>query len=826
MDIKAIFVKTSKGDDETTSKTSHLYGDIKRVMGLVDNKSTVAELTKRAAPSLRESMEEMLQKLLDSGFIQENGKVGSALKISIPTMTTNKAGFQSKDADEELDFTGTVRAPDADEQVRLEAAAKVRAEDEAARIRAEQEAARISAELAAAEAKARHEAEAKARTEVEVARLKAEQEVARVRAERAAVEAKARAEAEAARLKAEQEAARIRMEREAAHARVRAEAEARLKAEQEAAQVKMRAEADAARLKAEQEASRIKADLEVARARERTEAQTKARAAAEAARLKAGQEAAQAKAYAAIEAARIEAEQKEARILAELAAAQAAEKMEAEARIKAQSDVEEAAEKSLPPEQSAEDGAPQTQQDEQTSKLAQAQAKVWADAEQRARAQVVAQAKHGEVKSAAQQDTKEPQPDAVHRVRKIRKPLPWGKVGVSLAALLLAAVIFLPYVWPMQSYVAKIEHELSMHLQQPVSIGTLQITLLPQPKMELQNVSVGGNDELRADKIALTFGVASLFAQAKKISIIEIENLTFSAKSFSETLPWLQAVGSLANYPVTRLVLQHVHVSEAGLDVPVMQGSIDFNRRGNLVKAVLSSADGKLSAELRPQQSYWQISLSVRDSALPLLPQINFNELNMNGTVDGLAASFKEIDGYLYGGRMTGSVRLAWQNGWQMQGQLNVKNMDLQNMLPQFGIVGKLDGDTKLTMRGEALSLLTKAPRLDGKFVVKNGLINKIDMVELAMTPGRQETSGGRTHFDELGGTLLADTDGQHLRQIRISAGVMSARGYLDVAPGKQPSDKKLTGRMDVDLKMRAEMGSVPLLVTGTVAEPVLRAGR
>ena len=74
MDKKIIFVKTRKGEDETQSKTSHLYGDLKRVLGLMDNKSTVAELTKRAAPSLRDSFEDMLQKLVEDGFIQDQEK--------------------------------------------------------------------------------------------------------------------------------------------------------------------------------------------------------------------------------------------------------------------------------------------------------------------------------------------------------------------------------------------------------------------------------------------------------------------------------------------------------------------------------------------------------------------------------------------------------------------------------------------------------------------------------------------------------------------------------------------------------------------------------
>ena len=61
MDSKITFIKTSKGEDESNRITNYLSSEIKRVFCLIDNKSTVKELMKRAAPSLRESLEYMLQ---------------------------------------------------------------------------------------------------------------------------------------------------------------------------------------------------------------------------------------------------------------------------------------------------------------------------------------------------------------------------------------------------------------------------------------------------------------------------------------------------------------------------------------------------------------------------------------------------------------------------------------------------------------------------------------------------------------------------------------------------------------------------------------------
>ncbi|CAH1904733.1 conserved hypothetical protein [Candidatus Nitrotoga sp. HW29] len=84
MDSKIIFIKTSKGEDESNRLTNYLSSEIKRAFYLIDNKSTVKELMKRAAPSLRVSLEYMLQELINGGFIQDKDKVNCVTNIAIP----------------------------------------------------------------------------------------------------------------------------------------------------------------------------------------------------------------------------------------------------------------------------------------------------------------------------------------------------------------------------------------------------------------------------------------------------------------------------------------------------------------------------------------------------------------------------------------------------------------------------------------------------------------------------------------------------------------------------------------------------------------------
>ena len=190
MNNKIVFVRTSKGDAEIGSRSNHLSGDIKRTLLLVDGKSTVDELLKRAAPSFRPEVGAMLEQLEDGGFIQnkaqEKKDVGSP-RMAVPKMAVPPRKKVVEQEGEDLDFTTIMRAPSPEELAVEGEKLKKRAEEE---VQAKKE----------AEAKAKQEAEAKARAEAEA---KAKQEA----------EAKARAEAEA---KAKQEA----------EAKARAEAEA------------------------------------------------------------------------------------------------------------------------------------------------------------------------------------------------------------------------------------------------------------------------------------------------------------------------------------------------------------------------------------------------------------------------------------------------------------------------------------------------------------------------------------------------------------------------------------------------------------------------
>lgn len=745
---------------------------------------------------------------------------------------------------------------DAEVRARIEAEVRVKQEADAARLKVEREAEKIRLELIAAKIKAeaeirsRLEAEAKMRAEVE-ARMKREAEVERLRLE------KERAELEVARVKAEAE---IRMRAEA-EKRVRAEVEARLKAEALARQAASSQLAGAsggaatnrmpepeeeanqaeklrqsfvesfARGKGKQTSNPLNFKLDTfssltgsekkaatiappknpevlpgAGSKVKAAIELRAKKEAEAQRLKAQQEA---------EAPRIKAEQEAAaqRAKAEQEAARLRAMQDQEARIKAgQESIRLNAEQEAYRLQ-AEQHDEQKKAEIEAQKLTDQQSKQWEEAQRRAASQAQAEKERLASQSAEAKKKTQQKPARVHR-----KPLPIGRMVAGLFVLALIAVAGLPYVWPLDEYIAPLEKEISAQLNKPVKISKINVALLPLPKLELHNLAVGSAQELKVAEVVLNFDISALFAPTRSINKMELNNVTLTGASLDKVLVWLQAVGGNDRYPVARMDFHGVRVNSDEVKLPMLNGRADFDAQGKFTKANVRSEDGKFGIELQLLQKRLQLELNIRESSLPILKNIKFNDLSASGTVENGEFTFADFFAHIHGGTLTGKGQLNWNNGWKLQGQLNAKSIELKNMFPNFGVTGELYGAVSVSMFGATLSQLDKDPRMEGTFEAKNGVISKLD-IDTTARFGSRKGVAGHTDFSELSGTLKADNNGQRVYLGKISAGSVSGTGLLEVDEQQQ-----LSGKLLVDIKGTTG-GSVPLQLSGTPKEPLLQPG-
>ena len=269
MDPRTIFVKTAKGIGEIKNKTNHLPGKVRRLLILVDGRSTAAEIGTKISNLSESKRREAFEKLLSEGFVRESGIADGDLDEEEDAMLTATAVERytvepGEDEDEDEPAppvtrdTGAKGAPDEaarkaredEERRRWEAADRARIEAEE-RLRAQRDLERQDAEdrdRRAAEEKARWEGEQRSQLEKQ---MKSEAEAAERReAERRAKDEEAQqapAQSERERIAAE-EKKRLRDEHvaqvEEERQRVVAELLAKAKSDQEG---KAQAEAEAKR---------------------------------------------------------------------------------------------------------------------------------------------------------------------------------------------------------------------------------------------------------------------------------------------------------------------------------------------------------------------------------------------------------------------------------------------------------------------------------------------------------------------------------------------------------------------------------------------------
>lgn len=745
---------------------------------------------------------------------------------------------------------------EAEARVKAEVEARIKREAEAEKLklekeRAELEAARIRAE---AEARSRIETEARVKAEVE-AKMQQEAAAEKLRLEREKFEidaAKAKVEAEIRmRLDAEDKAksaveAKVKAEADAeiksrmeAEARIRAEVEERLKAEAIAKEKALRAAANpikpAAQVKEEAadpgeklRQSFVDSFGQQAKPKQNSAAtgsfklesfaflDTGKMPAASPSQVNPKAEVpgtGGSKVKAALEQ-RAQKEAEEKRIKAEQEAARVKAQQDEAARIKAEQDAVRLAAEREAYRKQAEENEARAKAEAEAQKLSSQQSKQWDEAQQRAANHEQAEKERLEKQAAQAQINAQKKAN-----RGPRKPLPLGKIAAGLVALVLLAVFGLPYVLPMEEYIAPLEKEISEQISQSVKINNIHVTVLPLPKLDIDNLVVGGGQELAIKSAVVHFDFSALFSPTKLINKLELNDVSLAGASIDKSLDWLRTMGASEKYPVSRMEFKGIRVNTSEVKLPLLNGKADFDTQGKFIKAELKSDDEKFALDLEPLQNRLQLVLNIRDTNLPIFTNVKFTDFSTTGIIENGEYIVSDVFAHIHGGALTGKAKLGWFNGWKLDAQLKSKSLELQSMFASYGITGQLYGDVNLSMYAPTLSQLDKDARMEGAFEAKDGVINKLDIDTIARF-GTRQGGVGRTNFTEIFGTVKADSRGQKFYLSKIAAGSVSGSGLFDIDPNQQ-----LTGRLLVDIKGGARNG-VTMQLSGTPTDPSLQVGR
>lgn len=183
-------------------------------------------------------------------------------------------------------------------------------------------------------------------------------------------------------------------------------------------------------------------------------------------------------------------------------------------------------------------------------------------------------------------------------------------------------------------------------------------------------------------------------------------------------------------------------------------------------------------------------------------------------TLSGLRAQ-------LYGGTVEGSAAIRGSAA-SVHANLAFNNIAVEPLVQVLSdevmLTGRLEGKANFSVKTKEFERFPQNLQLDGEIRVRDGVLRKIDMVQAASNPLKEGVKSGTTSFNELFSSLSVDAGGYHFKGLKVSSGALNAEGKLDVSPQQQ-----LSGLLDTDIRGTASLISMPLEVSGTLSDPVLR---
>ena len=389
-----------------------------------------------------------------------------------------------------------------------------------------------------------------------------------------------------------------------------------------------------------------------------------------------------------------------------------------------------------------------------------------------------------------------------------RKPINWRKpVALGLFPILILGLVMVHFV-SFDGQILEFEKLAGAHLQQPVKIKALHLSLVPLPHWRLDGVSVGQDGRLEVAQIKAVAELGSMFSDKKVFSSIELESPVLSEEGL---IALLFGKPQGQNFKVASVIVRNGKLNSKTFVLPVLDAKIAVDENGAWQKIALETPDHKTSLLLEPKGEGAQIEVETNALNLPFGPGFALENFIAKGMVGRNELRLSEFKGGVYGGYLSGNASLKWGADWSLGGEVSVRAVEPGQFAPALIEEGKLEGKAVYAMRAKSYDELFVAPRLEGTFAVQKGSLLGVDLARLLQGGG----VGGKTAFAELTGSFVREGGRTQLRQVRLAAGPVSAGGSADVDAGKN-----ISGRFAVEIKSPVAPARVNFAVSGSLREP------
>ncbi|MBK8335575.1 MAG: hypothetical protein IPL03_02830 [Sterolibacteriaceae bacterium] len=391
---------------------------------------------------------------------------------------------------------------------------------------------------------------------------------------------------------------------------------------------------------------------------------------------------------------------------------------------------------------------------------------------------------------------------------------------LGLAALAVLAMVVFPY----DRFRPQVEERASLWLGQAVTIGEIRFALTPRPGVTLERVRLDGEKGVVLGSVRVLPSPLSLFSDKWRLGTIVLERPLIDQRAVLALLDSrrLPAGDSIA---VQEVAIEDAMVSIAGLSLEGISGTIELTPDTRISEISLRSKDDTLRLTGQPQPPVsLKLNLTSGGWRMPWRGGVAVESIEAEGLLNRNALRIDKFVLRALGGTITGSATVDWQQQVALSTQASYARMNLQRLLALVEPAARVQGDVsgKITLRANAPSFESagRAVSGGGTFTLDRGSLEGFDLVEAVRTRSDNPIRGGATKLEDFSGSISLDPGNWRLSGLRGSSGVMSTAGYLHQAGGK------IDGVMDVQLRGSANQVNVPVVISGSLADPMLAARR
>jgi len=389
--------------------------------------------------------------------------------------------------------------------------------------------------------------------------------------------------------------------------------------------------------------------------------------------------------------------------------------------------------------------------------------------------------------------------------------------------IVISVLIILPFFISIRTYLNEAEKLASDKLGVPVTISSGRLLLLPSPRVVVSGVSVGEGGELKVEQIAVIPSLNSIFSTPRVVDVHITKPIVKKAAldiilALAGKKPEASSEHNMVS--VKRITVDALQLDWPDMNLPALNADISFLSNQQLSVVTLESVDGALSAKVTPEQSEHLISIHAKKwtlpAGLPLL--IDKGEIEARLKADSLDVSRMEMD--LYGGKVNANLNVLWQKGWRANGKVNLEGLAVKEpsrlISKAVYLSGQLSGNGLFSSSAKDADKLMDNINANFTFKVHDGVLHGLDLIKVASLLTKQ-TAGGETAFDDFSGEVKAKGKQYHLKDLKLSSGLLSGSGQVEIAP-----NKTLDGTAEVEIKRSVSLVAVPLDISGTVENPVV----